>query len=511
MMPEAFRPESVAIRSSAAILRKLDREISTKRAEVDAVSLAVRLEPDAELTIQVDADGDARPPQKVAKPTDLRALSRMGLSIDRVGKITIRAGESDATSLAEDLTKLREKWAQKTAPFGQADLGKLEELAAQRRLLEQRVEQLEGQALDGEDADELNEQILQHQAEQAALLGQDQALQGSTQTLAQARKAAERAQESVERARADLGSAEGLLAHMATNLDEGRKDESNARGKLATARALLGDRQKQARRLAEEDGLTPEQRKIGLADTLRDMDAAQQRLDAAGKPPVENLADDINKLEAAVNRLQDDLRDQASRIGSLRQDVNRAGGQGLYSQYVEALEQHEALQRRHARAKLDADAIALLWNTLQRRKRDVFEALVKPVRLMVATTMRELVGPRYDSIDFDDHLRPTLVWPAARDLQATVEDLSFGTQEQLMLLVRLALARLLGREGDPQCVILDDPLVNTDRSRQRAALRILEQAAQDTQILVFTCHSVAYEGMAHAAQFHLKSIAGPTG
>lgn len=80
-----------------------------------------------------------------------------------------------------------------------------------------------------------------------------------------------------------------------------------------------------------------------------------------------------------------------------------------------------------------------------------------------------------------------------------------------MLLVRLALARLLGREGDPQCVILDDPLVNTDRSRQRAALRILEQAAQDTQILVFTCHSVAYEGMAHAAQFHLKSIAGPTG
>ena len=64
-----------------------------------------------------------------------------------------------------------------------------------------------------------------------------------------------------------------------------------------------------------------------------------------------------------------------------------------------------------------------------------------------------------------------------------------------MLLIRLALARLLGAEDDRQCVILDDPLVNTDRRRQRAALRTLQQVAQYTQISVFTCHPVAYEGV----------------
>lgn len=77
-----------------------------------------------------------------------------------------------------------------------------------------------------------------------------------------------------------------------------------------------------------------------------------------------------------------------------------------------------------------------------------------------------------------------------------------------MLLVRLALARLLGRGGDRQCVILDDPLVNTDRRRQRAALRILEQAASDAQILVFTCHPVSYQGLDIADQFDILEATG---
>ena len=38
-------------------------------------------------------------------------------------------------------------------------------------------------------------------------------------------------------------------------------------------------------------------------------------------------------------------------------------------------------------------------------------------------------------------------------------------------------------------IILDDALANFDDDRCAAALRWLKQAAQDRQILLFTCHS----------------------
>jgi len=116
------------------------------------------------------------------------------------------------------------------------------------------------------------------------------------------------------------------------------------------------------------------------------------------------------------------------------------------------------------------------------------------------------VGPRYEHVEFDEQLMPTAVQPKAQEDQAAVEHLSFGTREQLMLSVRLALARLLAQDGERQCVILDDPLVNADRARQRAALRILEEAASEAQILVFTCHPTAYQGLREATVFDLKAM-----
>ena len=94
-----------------------------------------------------------------------------------------------------------------------------------------------------------------------------------------------------------------------------------------------------------------------------------------------------------------------------------------------------------------------------------------------------------------------------RENVAEIEDLSFGTREQLMFLVRLSLGRLLSRakELGRQCVILDDPLVNTDPARQRAALRIIEEAATETQVIVFTCHPTSYVTDA-ARRFDLEAI-----
>ena len=56
------------------------------------------------------------------------------------------------------------------------------------------------------------------------------------------------------------------------------------------------------------------------------------------------------------------------------------------------------------------------------------------------------------------------------------------------LISRLAYADLLREAGRPTLIILDDALVHSDQDRLDSMKRILFDAAQRHQILLFTCH-----------------------
>ena len=77
-------------------------------------------------------------------------------------------------------------------------------------------------------------------------------------------------------------------------------------------------------------------------------------------------------------------------------------------------------------------------------------------------------------------------------MEEEFEALSGGAKEQVSILVRLALAEVLG-EKEPLPVVLDDCLVNTDRERLGEMLRILYRASRKHQIIVFSCHDVDFE------------------
>ncbi|NLJ04844.1 MAG: hypothetical protein GX435_03930, partial [Exilispira sp.] len=81
--------------------------------------------------------------------------------------------------------------------------------------------------------------------------------------------------------------------------------------------------------------------------------------------------------------------------------------------------------------------------------------------------------------------------------EVPIDNLSFGTEEQIWFLFRLALGRLLSHE-EKQLVVLDDPLANTDVSRLHRALQILEDAANQLQIIVVTCDIDKYNWLSNA-------------
>src|SRR5690606_4881895 len=71
----------------------------------------------------------------------------------------------------------------------------------------------------------------------------------------------------------------------------------------------------------------------------------------------------------------------------------------------------------------------------------------------------------------------------------TLEVLSRGTREQVLLALRMSLAATFARRGAKLPMVLDDVLVNFDVQRAKAAAAVLRDfAKQGHQLLVFTCH-----------------------
>lgn len=83
-----------------------------------------------------------------------------------------------------------------------------------------------------------------------------------------------------------------------------------------------------------------------------------------------------------------------------------------------------------------------------------------------------------------------------------LDDLSSGTEEQLFLVTRLALAQYLAAEERMLCV-LDDSLVNTDQSRHERFLAILAEAAERLQVVPLTSHAQRYKTLLAAGTLPL--------
>ena len=74
--------------------------------------------------------------------------------------------------------------------------------------------------------------------------------------------------------------------------------------------------------------------------------------------------------------------------------------------------------------------------------------------------------------------------------QWTIEQLSTGTCEQILICLRLALVSLVASRGVDLPLVLDDVFVNFDKVRMKAAARMLvEWAGSSQQVFLFTCHS----------------------
>lgn len=114
---------------------------------------------------------------------------------------------------------------------------------------------------------------------------------------------------------------------------------------------------------------------------------------------------------------------------------------------------------------------------------DMDKGTLDPWMKNLKSLSESLSGGRYEEVSLEE----AFAGRSDGDLKIPYLSLSTGTRACLGLAVRLSMAQhfLEARDG---FVILDDPMVDLDPVRQKAASLILQEFAKDKQLIVLTCH-----------------------
>jgi chromosome segregation ATPase len=456
------------------------RELEIRQAAI-ATHLQFELEPGKSITL----NGEVVPDQGE------RMLVAAGeLGIPGIGRVLIRPGGTDLAELVRDQSELQEAHDSLLQRIGVASLEEAEQRNAnyQQQLLDIR------------------------QAEQALALhapkGLDALLAEQSEInirVAEAQVALEQFPDAPEAPALPQQQAEGQQEDAREALAMTSREASDAKQALATAEAARNNAQRErdalhhalqdpARQKRQQDA---NQRLLG---TNAERDALAQRIDVQAQQIEEAhpdiLAQDIVRLHRSVEQTEKQFRTRGEEIIRLQTQLEAAGAQGLEEQSAELVVQVEQLAHRHAELSRRAQALDLLLNLLEGKRRELTRRLQAPLQKHLNHYLH-LLFPQAASLEIDENLMPgPLTRPGARGQESgEFEALSFGAREQIGVISRLAYADLLQDSGRPTLIILDDVLVHSDEQRLAQMKRILFDAAQRHQILLFTCHPAVWRDL----------------
>lgn len=266
------------------------------------------------------------------------------------------------------------------------------------------------------------------------------------------------------------------------------------------------ERSEQLEQLAEEQNEWAELQALLNGRTVAQ---ARQEADIAGHRARE-LATDVDLAELSAT----DLATAADRLPDLRETARQASSEAAtasgdlrrFAQSVmsvaEAEEAVDATKAELDRVRELQETLALtrsyLENAQTRVHRDIAPVLASTVRQWLP----EVTAGRYTDVTVNPTtLQVEVCGPSRHWRQA--DRLSYGTREQVYLLLRIALAGHLTRSHDTCPLILDDVTVHADTARTCDILDLLLAVAGERQVIVFTQE----EQVAAWAHEHLASPA----
>ena len=313
------------------------------------------------------------------------------------------------------------------------------------------------------------------------------ARQEAETSLRKTQEQADETRSALATARAALSGPEDVLGGLQTEIGtlQGRYDESKERleklqGQVAKAEEERSDSELQSAIEAARAALSEQESAIaGLA---------AQRTDET----LPQLKARIGRLERALEDRREKRANLKERIAGLKSHVEAAEGAGLDEAIEEKARELELTEEEKGRQDHEVQVLGLLLSTLRGAEQEAKEQYLSPVLRRVQPYL-QLLFPGAD-IRIDENLHIAGVVREA-GYEEAFNHLSMGTQEQIAVLIRLAFAEMLVEQGHPATVVLDDALVFSDDRRMARIFDILNMAARNVQVIVFTCREQLFEGL----------------
>ncbi|WP_027966509.1 AAA family ATPase [Halomonas halocynthiae] len=457
-------------------LQKLEQALGELGIRREALATRLRYSLEADQQLMLDEEPlSGTGEQLLVAPGEIR--------IPRVGTLIIKPGGSDVSELVRQQQRLADERDDLLKRLGISDLASAQAQARRAEQLKQQAQQqqarLEGLAPSGVEALEAQQQLA---------IGRRDTLDAELAALPVASENGSVPNES---------QAQATLDNVEQQLKAAEQAATDHAGKLGLARQALRTADAEWQRQYDDiNAPDRQQRKSQVTDALLELKAEAEQLEAALKKRQheieaanpEVLEQDVKRFTRAADSLRQQASARAAEINDLQARLETLGAQGLEEKREEIRLVYQRQQRRQAELEQRSEALDLLLELLKSERQAVTRRLQAPLQKHLNRYLR-LLFPGAE-LSVDDDLRPsTLIRQGASQPQRDdLEALSFGAREQMGLVTRLAYADLLQDAGRPTLIILDDALVHCDQARREQMKRILFDAAQRHQILLFTCH-----------------------
>ena len=490
-------------------LEALRRELDLAQLQREAGSAQLSFRAATGITVQFDVDG--RPPESrelaAGAEWDTTVATTATVTLPGVGEIRFRQGDPQAhneTRRKEE--RLRDRLRSLLTPLGLApDQRDLWDELAQRRgrkaILAARIDQLrkslardKGTAASRDPAAELAR--IEAQLTRLAPPAVD------AQAATNAAREPDDLTEAIIRAERTVHSCEQELT-LADEAVRAARDEVGTLRSRAREGELLAAQMRATLKAIDEElsrlGTTGDLQAAVVAHDEAVQRAEVQELARRLSSEEERLESDIRELEIAIERQGDRLRQAEGELRNLEGEFRSK--LGLHDDLTRVESKKAELSARLLRLEREGLARKLLHARLDDARQTQVGDVTRAISERTLGWAEQLGLGEFRSLAFDAGYLPSGL--TRRDVETqiplTTTAESFGTVEQMALLVRLAAGSALARESR-QVAVLDDPLAYADVVKHRRMLDIFSQVVRGTadgsaglQLIVLTCHPERFD------------------
>lgn len=190
-----------------------------------------------------------------------------------------------------------------------------------------------------------------------------------------------------------------------------------------------------------------------------------------------------NEAEAQLPKLRDDRSERREALADKKARLDEFGR--AMPNVAEAEEEFSLAEAEHERVKSLGWTLATTQDFLMQAQDKIHRTLAPILRDALKPWLSKVTDGRYVDVTVDVETLMVRI-SGSKGNWRNAALLSHGTAEQIYLLLRVAMARLLTKPGEICPLLFDDVTVNCDTKRQVAILNILHSVSSEQQVILFS-------------------------